>query len=428
MESDGNRRGNFTSGEWLTGKETPRWRLLLRASNVSRTYSMFNVFRSALACALLAARPIFSSAALAQDPAPKPIAGKLQPFVDSHVLAGAVTLVASRDKVLDLETVGYADVAAKKSMATDSLFWIASMSKPITAAALMILVDEGKVKVDDPVEKYLPEFKGQMVIAEHDDNHTLLRKPKHPILVRNILSHTSGLAFKSPIEEPTLDLFPLATRVRSYASQPLLFEPDSKYQYANEGINTAGRIIEVVSGQKYEDFLEARLFKPLGMKDTTFWPNAEQIARIAKSYKANKDKSDIEETPVGQLKYPLDDRQNRFPMPAGGLFSSAEDVARFGQMLLRGGEYNGKRYLSEAAVKQMTSRQTPAALKESYGFGYAVNGATFGHGGAYSTNISVDPQLGLVLVFMVQNAGWLNDDGKKILPAFTEAAVKTFGK
>lgn len=380
--------------------------------------------RSILTCALLAALPL---SVFAQDPAQKPIAGKLQPFVDSRVLAGAVTLVASRDKVLDLETVGYADVAAKKPMAADSLFWIASMSKPITTAALMILVDEGKVKVDDPVEKYLPEFKGQMVIMERDESHVLLHKPKHPILVRNIMSHTSGLPFKSAIELPTLDLFPLATRVRSYAAAPLEFEPDSKYQYSNAGINTAGRIIEVVSGKKYEDFLDERLFKPLGMKDTTFWPNAEQIARIAKSYKANKDKSDIEETPVGQLQYPLDDHQNRFPMPAGGLFSTAADMARFGQMLLRGGELDGKRYLSEAAVKQMTSRQTPPNLKESYGFGYAVNGPTFGHGGAYSTNISVDPQENLVLIFMVQNAGWRNDDGKKIQPAFTETAVKTFG-
>jgi len=389
---------------------------------------MFISLRSILTCALLATLPLLPLPASAQEQAPKPVAAKLRPFVDSHVLAGAVTLVASRDKVLDLETVGFADVAAKKPMTPDSLFWIASMSKPITAAALMMLVDEGKVKVDDPVEKYLPEFKGQMFIAEQDDAHTLLRKPKHPILVRNVLSHTSGLAAHSPIETPTLDLFPLAARVRSYACQPLLFEPDGKYLYSNEGINTAGRIIEVVSGQKYEDFLEARLFKPLGMKDTTFWPDSRQIARIAKSYKANKDKSDIEETPVGQLMYPLDDRQNRFPMPAGGLFSSAEDIARFGQMLLRGGEFQGKRYLSEAAVKTMSSKQTPAALKENYGFGYAVNGATFGHGGAYSTNLSVDPQLGLVLVFMVQNAGWRNDDGKKILPAFTEAAVGTFGK
>ena len=389
---------------------------------------MFLSSRPVLAIALLAAFPFFSLPVLAQSPAPKAIAPSLQPFVDSHVLAGAVTLVATRDKVLDLSTVGYADVAAKKPMAPDDLFWIASMSKPITAAALMMLVDEGKVKTDDPVEKYLPEFRGQMVIAEQDGEHVLLRKPKHPITVKNILSHTSGLAFSSPIEKPTLDLFPLATRVRSYATMPLQFEPDSKYQYSNEGINTAGRIIEVVSGKKYEDFLDERLFKPLGMKDTTFWPDKAQIARIAKSYKANKDKSDLEETSVGQLLYPLDDRQNRQPMPAGGLFATAADIARFGQMLLRGGEYDGKRYLSEAAIKTMTSKQTPEALKDSYGFGYAVNGATFGHGGAYSTNLSVDPQLGLVLVFMVQNAGWRNDDGKKIQPAFTKAAVEAFGK
>ena len=111
-----------------------------------------------------------------------------------------------------------------------------------------------------------------------------------------------------------------------------------------------------------------------------------------------------------------------------GLFSSAEDIARFGQMLLRGGEFDGKRYLSEAAVKQMTSRQTPAAVKQSYGFGFLVNGATFGHGGAYSTNVSVDCQLGLVLVFMVQNAGWRNADGQKIQPEFIKTAVQTFGK
>jgi CubicO group peptidase (beta-lactamase class C family) len=389
---------------------------------------MTRFLRPALIAAFLTALPLWSNHLLAEDKPPKKITEALQPFVDRHVLAGAVTEVASRDKVLDVSCVGYADVGAKREMAPDSLFWIASMSKPIASAALMMLVDEGKVKVDDPVEKYLPEFKGQMVIAEKDDNHVLLRKPKHPILVRNILSHTSGMDFHSSIETPTLDLFPLETRVRSYAAMPLLFEPDTNYRYSNAGINTAARIIEVVSGKKYEDFLNDRLFKPLGMKDTTFWPDASQIARIAKSYKGNKNKSDIEETPVGQLRYPLDDHQNRFPMPAGGLFSTAADITRFGQMLLNGGQLDGKRYLSEAAVKQMTSKQTPDAVKNSYGFGYAVNGETYGHGGAYSTNISVDPKLGLVLVFMVQNAGWRNDDGKKILPAFTQAAIDRFGK
>ncbi|MBI1839635.1 MAG: beta-lactamase family protein, partial [Verrucomicrobia bacterium] len=235
----------------------------------------------------------------------QPIAAKLQPFVDSHTLAGAVTLVANKDKVLDLEAVGFMDVAAKKKMRTDCLFWIASQSKPITACALMILVDEGKVNVNDPVEKYLPEFKGQMVAVEQDAEHVLLKKPRHPILVRNILSHTSGLPFKTAIEEPTLDLFPLALRVRSYAMTPLQFEPDSKYQYSNAGINTAGRIIEVVSGMPYEKFLETRIFNPLGMKDTTFWPTKSQIRRLAKAYKPNAKKDGLEEVPIGQLHYPL---------------------------------------------------------------------------------------------------------------------------
>src|ERR1700730_12075761 len=121
---------------------------------------------------------------------------------------------------------------------------------------------------------------------------------------------------------------------------PLLFEPDTKYQYSNAGINTAGRIIEIVSGMPYEEFLDKRLFEPLGMKDTTFWPDEEQLTRLAKSYKPNSDKSGLEETTVAQLKYPLNDRK-RQPMPAGGLFSTAADVGRFCQMILNGGTYKG---------------------------------------------------------------------------------------
>ena len=126
----------------------------------------------------------------------------------------------------------------------------------------MILVDEGKVKVDDPVEKYLPEFKGQMVIAEKDDAHVLLKKPAHPIRVRDILSHTSGLAFKSPIEEPTLDLFPLATRVRSYAIEAAAPRTGTKYLYSNAGINTAGRDHRNRQRDESEDFLDERLLPP----------------------------------------------------------------------------------------------------------------------------------------------------------------------
>jgi len=358
---------------------------------------------------------------------PAKIASALQPYIEKQELAGAVMIVADKDKVLTCETVGYADVAAKQPMEKDSLFWIASQSKPITAAALMMLVDEGKVNVDDLVEKYLPEFKGQMVVAEKDAEHLLLKKPIHPITVKNVLSHTSGLPFSSPIEKPTLDRLPLADRVRSYAMLPLDFEPDSKYQYSNAGINTAARIIEVVSGQSFEQFLDERLFRPLGMKDTAFWPTSEQVARLATSYKPGPGNKGLEETTVSQLHYPLTDHAERYPMPAGGLFSTAEDVGRLCQMMLNGGVFKGKRYLSEAAVKEMTTKQTGAALKEQYGLGWATGAGSFGHGGAYSTNMTIDVKRGLITVFLVQHAGFPKD-GNKSQGAFRKAAEELFGK
>ena len=369
---------------------------------------------------------LLSSASLFAETPNKPIATALQPFVDRHELAGAVTLVATKDKVLDVGTVGWADVAAKKPMKADAVMWIASMSKAMTAAGLMVLVDEGKVKLDDPVEKYLPEFKGQMVAVEKDGEHVLLKKPKHPITVRNVLSHTSGLPFKSPIEEPTLDMIPLATAVKSHAMSPLMFEPDSKYQYSNAGINTAGRVIEVVSGMSYEDFMDKHLFAPMGMKDTTFWPNDEQVSRLAKSYKPNAAKNDLEETTITQLHYPLQDRK-RQPMPGGGLFSTAADVAVFCQMLMNGGQHHGKAILSKASVTEMTRRQTASELKESYGFGLQIGPGSFGHGGAYATNMTVDAASGIITVFMVQHAGFPGK-GKESGGAFKAAAVKAFGK
>ena len=194
------------------------------------------------------------------------VAAALKPFVDSHTLAGAVTLVADKEKILDIEAVGYADIAAHRSMATDALFWIASQSKPITATALMMLVDEGRLKLDDPVAKYLPEFNNLWLATEHDDSHMLLKRPRHPITVREILSHTSGMSFSSAMEQPTLDMLSLRDAVRSYALTPLQYEPGTKYQYANAGINTAGRLIEVLSGMPYAEFLNTRLFKPLSSR------------------------------------------------------------------------------------------------------------------------------------------------------------------
>jgi CubicO group peptidase (beta-lactamase class C family) len=357
------------------------------------------------------------------------IAGRLQLFVDSHTLAGAVTLVASKDRVLSLEAVGYADVAARKPMATDALFWIASMSKPMTAAAFMALVDEGKVKVDDPVEKYLPEFRDVWLAVERDNDHILLKRPRHKITVKHLLTHTSGLPFASRVEGPELDHLTLRDGARSYVMTPLLSEPGSKWAYSNAGINTAGRIIEVVSGMPYEKFMQKRLFDPLGMKDTTFWPDEKQLARLAKSYRPNRTNDGLVEIKIGQLRYPLNDHK-RQPMPAGGLFSTATDVSNFCRMVLAGGVFEGKRVLSEKAVRQMTSSQT-GDLPQSYGLGWATgkkSGGTFGHGGAYRTDMTVDPRKGLVMVFLVQHDGYPGKDGDKIRPTFVKAAVEKYGK
>ena len=364
--------------------------------------------------------PVFAQAPASSAPA-------LQPFVDKHELAGAVALVADKDKVLSVEAVGFADIAGKKAMRVDALFWIASQSKAMTATAVMMLVDEGKIALDDPVEKYLPEFRGQMVVAEKDNEHMLLRKPRHPITIREVLSHMSGLPFKSAIEEPTLDSLPLAAAVRSYAMTPLQTEPGTHYQYSNAGINTAARILEVVSGMKYEDFMQRRLFDPLGMKDTTFWPTEEQAQRIAKSYRPDDAKSNLVEIRIDQLIYPLSDRVHRFPMPAGGLFSTAQDTALFCRMLLNGGELSGRRYLSEATFKELTKRQTPEPVPDSYGFGLAVGSDWFGHGGAFATNMEIRPAKGLVLVWMVQHSGFLGE-GAKAQGVFKNWALERFGK
>ncbi len=359
--------------------------------------------------------------------APASSAALLQPFVDKHELAGAVALVVGKDKVLSVETVGFADIAAKKPMKADSIFWIASQTKPMTSVAVMMIVDEGKVALDDAVEKYLPEFRGQMVVAEKDGNHVLLKKPTHPITVREVLSHVSGLPFQSDIEKPTLDGLPLDAAVRSYAMTPLQTEPGTQYKYSNAGINTGARIIEVVTKMKYEDFMQQRLFGPLGMKDTTFWPTEKQAKRVARSYRPDKAKTDLEEFPISQLIYPLSDRTHRFPMPAGGLFSTAQDTARFCQMLLNGGQLDGKRYLSDAAFKELTRRQTPSTLKESNGLGFSVGGDFFGHGGAHATNMEIRPAKGVAIVWMVQHGGFPGDGGKA-QGVFKNWALDRFGK
>ncbi|TLD70381.1 beta-lactamase family protein [Phragmitibacter flavus] len=362
----------------------------------------------------------------AETKKPVSLTSALLPFVDKNELAGAVMLVANKSRIITIETVGRADIAADRPMAKDDLFWIASMTKPMTAAAFMMLVDEGKVKLGDRVTKHLPEFREQMVIAKKDDDQILLKKPKQPILIRHLLNHTSGLPFTSALEIPTLDMLRLETAVRSYAAAPLLSEPGTTYLYSNEGINTLGRIIEIISGMSYQEFMQKRLLEPLSMKDTTFFPSEEQLKRLVKTYKPKPgSKSALEETRTGYLRFPLSDPA-RQPMPGGGLFSTAEDVAHFCQMILNNGTFRGQRLLSEESVSQMITRQTPETLKESYGYGFTVSDHGVGHGGALSTNMTIIPSMNFISIYLVQHEGFPGQ-GKTAGGAFISTALNLYG-
>jgi CubicO group peptidase (beta-lactamase class C family) len=381
-----------------------------------------------LAISLLLAAPLVAVAQAPRESYPpnQQLVDAVEPFVKRNELAGAVMLVADKDKVLACDVVGHADIGEKREMTPDALFWIASQSKTLTAAAFMTLVDEGKVSLDDPVKKYLPEFADVWVAVERDDKHMLLERPKREITVRHVLSHTSGLPFKSALETPTLDGLTLTVGTRSYGVTPLEYQPGEDYRYSNAGINTAGRIIEVVSGIPYEKFMSQRLFEPLGMNDTVIRPSKEQLRRLAKGHKPNAAKDGLEETTISQLTYPLD-LESRQPMPAGGYFSTADDIGRFCRMLLNDGMWEGKRVLSKEAVAEISKRQTPPALKESYGLGAKVAPDGFGHGGAFATNMNIDKQRGLVTVWLVQHQGFPGD-GKSAHVAFRKAAETVFGR
>jgi CubicO group peptidase (beta-lactamase class C family) len=334
------------------------------------------------------------------------LAPKLQPFVDNGILAGAVMLTANRDRICHLEAVGYADLEQKRVMRTDNLFWIASMTKTITGAAFLMLVDEGKVSLDDPVERFIPAF-GTVRVRKADNS---LVPPGHPITVREILSHTSGMGFLNKTDAEIIDAVPLRTSIEHNLLEPLQHEPGGTYLYSNQGIDTAGLIIEIVSGMPYENFLQERLFTPLGMVDTTFRPTAAQLERLAVSYRVKDDKTGLEAVPIRYLTYPLDGKE-RFPAPGGGLFSTARDMARFGQMLINDGSFEGRIYLSKEAMKTFRTKQTPPSVANLYSLGVNVSsdGSYLGHGGAYKTDFRVRGEE--VRVFLVQQAsGWAEGD------------------
>jgi len=385
------------------------------------------VFLTAIAC-LLAAPP----AARAETPAGLAIDEALKPFIAANEVAGAVTLVVSPDKVLHVGAAGLADVAAKRPMTPDTIFWIASMSKPITATAVMMMQDEGKLSVDDPVGKYIPELA---------DLKTADGKA-HKVTIRHLLTHSSGMGEATADEAKAAKT--LAEVIPAYAKKPLAFEPGSKWSYCQSSINTAARIVEVVSGQPFPEFLEKRLFAPLGMKDTAFYLSAEQEARLTKSYRRTAD-GKLEEAQVSILFGKPPTSRDRYPAANGGLYSTAADYGRFCQMIMNAGTLDGRQYLKPESVKLMTSVQsgdlktgfTPGngwglgwgVVREPQGVTAMLSPGTHGHGGAHGTQAWIDPQRRLALILMVQRANFPagNADASPLRQAFQQAAMNALG-
>ena len=371
---------------------------------------------------------------LAQIPA------RMRQFVEERQISGAVTVVGRRGGILSYETVGLRDIDAKAPMTKDTLFRIASMTKPITSLGIMLLVDEGKLSVDDPVEKHLPEFRGQMLAASRTPELVTLKKPARKITIRDLLTHTSGLP---GFPEGLSDLYSkrnhtLAEAIMAVSQRPLDFEPGSKWAYCNPGMDTLGRIIEVVSGQPYESFMQKRVFDPLGMTDTTFYPNENQRRRLAGLYEVKDGK--LVTSPDKLIGLPKD---AKYPIPAGGLCSTGADLARLYQMMLNRGKHEGKQILSEKSVHAMTSLQT-GELSTGFvpGMGFALgwgfvrepggvtemlSKGTYGHGGAFGTQGWIDPQRDLFVILLIQRVGLPNGDAstmRRELQGIAAAAVK----
>ena len=321
--------------------------------------------------------------------------------IEAGDVPGTVTLVAIDGRVIHFEARGVLDLDGKRPMTKDAVFSLASLTKPVTAAAVLTLVEEGRIRLADPVSRFLPEFK-DLRVAESASRRVAASRP---ITIRDILTHTSGLV--APAQIPTDPAATLAAVIPRFASEPLEFQPGTQWMYSNTvAFDTAARIVELVSGMTYDRFLRERIFDPLGMKDTGHVLDAARRQRLAIRY-------DV--TPSGLRKTQRNDPAGYFG-GGWGLYSTADDYFRFAQMLANKGELDGVRVLSPRAVEMMGAIQIPDTLPgrqpgEGWGLGVRVisdhaarntflSNGSFGWSGASGTHFWVDPDKRLVAVFM----------------------------
>ena len=391
---------------------------------------------SLLGCALLAGcctcnGPKDSKTTYARD--------ALQKYVDSGELPGAVS-VFYKDGMQETCCIGYADAAAKRPITLDDCYMQCSQTKGFCGVTIAILVEEGKISLDDPVSKYLPEFKALWVQTGDANGVRTLVKAKNVLTIRNVMNHTGGFPFELPNFQAMggwSRRMPLRSVAATAASQPILFEPGTRVQYSNVGIDIGAAVVEVVTGQRWEDFLKARVLDPLGMKSSTFYPTDEQLARKIEMYdvKGGEKAKWRKESPSMQRPYG-DDRV--FASAGAGLWTTVRDQLKFYKMLMNLGlGENGVRILKEETVKSILAKSTrPATLKDpNYSLGLRApikdcENEWFGHGGAWGTNCMVNWHKKQLKLWAVQFCGgprpW-NKAHAAAADAFFEAKLDNAG-
>jgi CubicO group peptidase (beta-lactamase class C family) len=368
---------------------------------------------------------------------------RMQHFIDDKTVAGAVTLVSHGGDIAEFHALGMADIEAGHPMQKDTIFQIMSMTKPVTAIGIMMLAEEGKLALRDPVEQYLPEFRDQRVVANAGPDAARLAIPEHAITIRDLLTHTAGMVDAAPAaihDYPQMMNVPLDEVVRHLARQPLLFQPGTQWSYSSPGIEILGRLIEVCSGVKYEDFIAERILRPLGMKDSFFYPPSDKVARIAMVY-VRKDGKLVRAPGTILGGDPARHRQGSiFPAPGWGLYSTAEDLLRLYRMMLGNGAYEGRRYLSPFSVHLMTEAHTtgihPVGWMRGADYGLAWEVVTdplgelaghtrgsYGHGGAFGTQGWIDPASDLISILMIQRADGGTESLRNVFLNMAEAGA-----
>ena len=324
----------------------------------------------------------------------------LAPYVERGELPGAVNIFY-RDGVREVCCIGYADVAAKRKITADDVYMQCSQTKGFCGVTVAKLVEEGKLNLDDPVSKYLPEFKELWVRAYNEDGVQVLRKAKNALTVRMCLNHTGGFPFEISAKQSNIPGggwsggASLRITAAIAAASPIMFEPGTKSQYSNTGIDIGAAVVEVVTGMKWEDYLKQAVLDPLGMKSTWFWPTDEQLKTQVEMYNCEKDKPATYVRQNGWEQRPYNDA-HVFASAGAGLWTTANDQFKFYYMLMNlGTGLNGAQVLKPETVKSILAVSTRPKGLGGYSRGLSApeedkEDVWFGHGGAWGTNCSVN--------------------------------------